>query len=118
PLGPGPQEPWVQRYHLSRLQAQVAALNLASGADDDPPLPGRSTGPHDWLDELEHRRGELADLADERMAAIPPPGRRRARTGSVSAGFDEIGEQNAFLQHMPPLRAVDRLERGREDRDR
>jgi hypothetical protein len=111
-LGASPERPWAQRFHLSRLQAQVAALDLASDA-----VPGPD-GPGDWLEDLGRRRAALADAADDRMTALPPAGRREACSAIFRVAFDEIGEMTAFLEQMPPRRAVRRLELAQEDLDR
>ncbi len=115
-LGATPESLWVQRFQLSRLQAQVAALDLSPAAS-----PGPASGPEkpeDWLEALGRRRAELAGAADDRMAALPPSGRRESCTAIIQTGFDEIGEMTAFLGQIPPRRAVRRLELAEEDLDR
>ncbi len=112
-FGASPEPLWIQRFHLSRLQAQVAALDLAADANLSPA--GVSEKPGDWLEDLSRRRVELAAAADDRMAALPPSGRREASTAIIPAAFDEVGEITAFLGQMPPRRAVRRLELAEED---
>jgi hypothetical protein len=111
--GDSPELPWAHRFALSRLQAQVAALDLASDA-----VPFPAGGPAAWLEDLGRRRAELSAAADERMAALPPSDRREACAATFRVAFDEIGEMTAFLEQMPPLRAVRRLELAQEDLDR
>ena len=89
--------PWTwRRTHASAPRAFPKARGLAG-------RPGR------------RRRVELADAADERMAALPPSGRREACSAIFRVAFDEIGEMTAFLEQMPPRRAVRRLELAQED---
>ena len=111
--GASPERPWAHRFALSRLQAQVAALDLASDA-----VPAPAGGPEVWLEDLGRRRAELADAADQRMTALPPSDRREACAAIFRVAFDEIGEMTAFLEQMPPRRAVRRLELAQEDLDR
>jgi hypothetical protein len=106
----GPAPLWVHRFHLSRLQSHAAALELAPA--------GVGAGPAGWLEDLSRRRRELADAADDRMATLPLSGRRRAGTELVQAAIDEVGEVIAFLEQMPPRRAVSRLELARDDLER
>ena len=73
-FGASPEPLWVQRFHLSRLQAQVAALDLGADAGASPA--GATGEPADWLENLRRRRVDLAATADDRMAALPPSGRR------------------------------------------
>ncbi len=98
----------------------VAALDRTPDGQIAPAPPRRDgrAGPADWLRDLEGRRGALADAADERMAGLAPADRRDACKGAVTAAFDEIGEMTAFLEQMPPHRAVRRLELAREDLER
>ena len=116
----GPDALWAHRFLLSRLQAHVAALDQTPDGDRAaaPIRLGVPSGPADWLEALGRRRDELADAADERMAAMAPRDRREPCTRAVAAAFDEIGEMTAFLEHMPPHRAVRRLELAREDLER
>lgn len=116
----GPEMLWAHRFLLSRIQAHVAALDRTPVGHrtegEDRSL--RSIGPADWLERLEVRRGKLAELADERMAALPLVDRAALCTRAVASAFDEIGETTALLEQMPPHRAVRRLELARDDLDR
>ncbi|MHB1559915.1 MAG: hypothetical protein ACYC61_20895 [Isosphaeraceae bacterium] len=120
----GPEALWAHRFLLSRIQAHVAALDRtpdggrAEDEDRDGELIVRATGPTDWLERLEIRRTELAELADERMTALPVVDRAGPCTRAVASAFDEIGETTALLEQMPPHRAVRRLELARDDLDR
>ena len=59
---------WAERLQLTRLQAQVEALDLASERDSpNLRLVERRVR---WLDALHQRRGELADLADDRLTVL------------------------------------------------
>ena len=111
--GEGPELPWAHRFTLSRLQAQVAALELDSDADSVP-----DGGPGAWLEGLADRRAELANTADDRMNALAPAARHEACAAIFRVAFDEISEMTAFLEQMPPLRAVRRMELAQEDLDR
>ncbi len=111
--GASPEVPWAQRFALSRLQAQVAALDLASDEAS-----AAAVGPAAWLENLARRRDELAAAADERMSTLPLSDRRKACADIFRVAFDEIGEMTAFLEQMPPLRAVRRLELAQDDLDR
>jgi hypothetical protein len=112
--GASAEQPWAHRLHLSRLQAQVAALELAASPDSLEPAPS-AEGPRQWLAELSLRRAELADAADEQMISLPPRSRRQPCAAIVRAALDETGEMIAFLEQMPARRAVKRLELARED---
>ena len=81
-IGSSPEVLWAQRFQLSRLQAQVDALELASGES-----PARSRLAQDrvlWLDSLSRRRAELADAADDRLTALELTA--RASPASSSSG--------------------------------
>ena len=112
-VGLNPEALWVHRFQLSRLQAQVANLDLASS------LAGHSIvlteGPHQWLVALERRRAELAASADDQLSAMAPRDRVEPCTQVVQAAFDETGETIAFLEGMPLPRAVKRLNLVRDD---
>ena len=119
--GAGPEQLWVQRFQLSRLQAHVAALDLDARRPDRPAPPrldGRA-GPADWL---RGPRGAAAPSWPTRPTSGWPRCRRpTAATPApriITAAFDEIGEMTAFLEQMPPHRAVRRLELAHEDLDR
>ncbi len=120
----GPEALWTHRFLLSRIQAHVAALDRTpdgdrtGGEDRDGNSTVRMSGPADWLERLESRRADLADLADERMAALPAVDRAEPCTRSVASAFDEIAETTALLEQMPPHRAVRRLELAHDDLDR
>jgi hypothetical protein len=116
--GISPEPLWVQRFHLSRLQAQVAALDLGADSNPGPKAALSPEQPRDWLEEVARRRAELAADADDRMAALPPPARREACTAIIQSAFDEVGEITAFLGQMPPRRAVRRLKLAEEDLER
>jgi hypothetical protein len=114
--GASPEALWVQRFHLARLQAQVAALDLSAGRD--PSQAHVDGGPHEWLGELKRRRAELADAADQQIAALVPTDRVDPCKDLVRAALDETGEMIAFFEQMSPRRVVERLELAREDLER
>ncbi len=122
--GAGPEALWAHRFLLSRIQAHVAALDRtpvgdrAEDEDRDGDSNVRAAGPSDWLERLEARRAELADLADERMAEQSTVDRFGPCLRAVASAFDEIAETTALLEQMPPHRAVRRLELARDDLDR
>ena len=72
---------------------------------------GGAPGPADWLEDLERRRDELADAADERMAAPaaarPPRPLRRRRRGRVRRDRrdDRLPRAHAAASRRPPARA-------------
>ncbi len=111
-----PENLWAQRLQLSRLQAQVEAV-LPNGHDD---LTHSSATPAVVLrlDLLEHRRTEIASIADDRMAALPLIDRDDSSERIVRSALDEIGETIAFLEDMTLRRAVKRLDLLREDLER
>ncbi|HKI18577.1 MAG TPA: hypothetical protein VKA15_11885, partial [Isosphaeraceae bacterium] len=111
-----PESLWVQRFHLSRLQAQVEALELASGES-----PAHSRLVRDrvhWLDSLSRRRAELADAADDRLTALELTARSAPCELIVRTALDEVGETIAFLEDMLLRRAVRRLKLVRDDLER
>jgi hypothetical protein len=112
----GPEALWVQRFQLSRLQAQVEAL-LPGGHEE---LAHSSADPNSGLrlEVLEQRRVETAGISDDRMAALPMIRRGGPSERIVQSALDEIGETIAFLEDMTLRRAVKRLELLREDLER
>jgi hypothetical protein len=103
-----PEALWTHRFQLTRLQAQAKTLNLETGLARQGGLP-----PHDrdrWIDELDRRRTELAQTAEQRLRALPEPARIAACERIVQASLDETGETTAFLEDMSLRRAVDRLD--------
>ncbi len=121
PMGDaGPEALWMHRYRLSRLQSHVAALDRSPDGERSPAFIQRDgdAGPADWLRDLQTRRDELADQADERMAPLAPRDRREPCADAVTAALDEIGEMTALLEQMPSHRAVRRLELARADLER
>ncbi|MFI5459801.1 MAG: hypothetical protein ACHRXM_30635 [Isosphaerales bacterium] len=111
-----PDSLWVQRFHLSRLQAQVEALELAAGES-----PAHSRLVEDrvrWLDSLSRRRAELADAADDRLTALELTARAAPCELIVRTALDEVGETIAFLEDMLLRRAVRRLRLVRDDLER
>ncbi len=111
--GMSPEALWDRRFQLSRLQAQVANLDLTSAIEGHPAL--FAGGPDQWLAALERRRMELADAADDRFSEMARPDRLEPCTQIVRSAFDEAGETIAFLEGMPLARAVKRLNLVRND---
>ena len=102
-----PEALWAHRFHLTRLQAQAKTLDLATGQA------GQFGSPRDrnrWIDELEHRRAELAQTAERRLHRSPQSARIAACERIVQTSLDETGETTAFLEDMSLGRAVDRLD--------
>jgi hypothetical protein len=111
-----PLDLWTERFNLSRLEAQVAALDLGRGSEEAATPPGAES--QSWLMALDRRRAELADAADTRIAALPRPARDEPCKRIVQTAFDEVGETIAFLEDMSLPRAVQRLNLVRADVDR
>ena len=105
--GMSPEALWDRRFQLSRLQAQVANLDLTSAVEGHPAL--FAGGPDQWLVALERRRMELADAANDRFSEMARPDRVEPCTQIVRSAFDEAGETIAFLEGMPLARVVKRL---------
>ena len=122
---------WAERFHLSRLQAQVEMLEPGQSAHDrrgealaEPdahmarPIQDDRTvadDVFDWLAPLERYRGELADEAALRLNSLTRSGRAEACQATVRTAVDEVNETIAFLEDMPLRVAVKRLELMRED---
>jgi hypothetical protein len=107
---------WMQRFHLSRLQAQHSVSPAApKGESQQPAGVSASNG---WLVPVERRRGELAIAVDDLLSALPPSERAAPCKRIVQAAFDDVGETIAFLEDMSLRRAVTRLELVRDDLDR
>jgi hypothetical protein len=103
-----PEALWSHRFQLTRLQAQAKTLDVPAGLPRQGDLP-----PHNrnrWIDELDRRRTELAQTAEQRLRALPEPARIAACERIVQASLDETGETTAFLEDMSKRRAVDRLD--------
>jgi hypothetical protein len=114
--GASPEALWLQRWQLSRLQAQLQTLNDGFRAG---PSPARLDGSlARRLDELADRRAALADQADNQLAVLPLAGRAPACEHIVQTALDEIGETIAFLEDMVLRGAVARLKLLRDDLDR
>ncbi|HKI20165.1 MAG TPA: ion transporter, partial [Isosphaeraceae bacterium] len=104
---------WAHRFQLSRLQAQVANLDLASPVEGHPSV--LAEGPDQWLITLERRRADLAAAADDLFSKMARRDRLEPCTQIVQAAYDEVGETIAFLEGMPLPRAVKRLNLVRDD---
>jgi len=115
-IGSSPEALWTQRFQLSRLQAQVEALELGPG--ESPAHSRLAAGRALWLDALNRRRAELADAADDRLTALELTARTAPCEHIVRTAVDEIGETIAFLEDMLLRRAVKRLKLVRDDLDR
>jgi len=114
--GSGPEALWMQRFHLSRLQAQFSALDVVHE-----PEPGRDTPAEDadeWLVAVVRRRAEVAAAVDNLVANLPPCDRVEPCRRIVQAAFDEVGETIAFLEDMSLRRTVTRLELVQDDLER
>jgi len=121
------EELWAERFQLSRLQTQVETLDLIAvgrfpeggpfyeSARAEPRSPRSAAGPSEWLETLERRRGELADLAYDRVSALELSGRGEPCRRIVQSAVDEVGETIAFLEDIPLRRAVKRLNLMRDD---
>jgi len=115
-IGSSPEALWAERFQLTRLQAQVEALDLAS----------EKNSPHSrlaerralWLDSLHRHRAALADLADDRLTALEPTVRAASCQRIAQTALDEVGETIAFLEDMQLRRAVKRLKLVRDDLER
>jgi hypothetical protein len=107
---------WMQRFHLSRLQAQYSALPAARKGE--PAHAAHADLAEDWLVAVVHRRAELAALVDNLISALPPSARPEPCQRIVQAAFDEVGETIAFLEDMSLRRAVIRLELVEDDLER
>ncbi len=114
------EELWTERFHLSRLQAQVEALDRAalaidqSGPGDRDPMPETppqvlDRDPRGWLAAIERRREELADVSVDRLGVLARPSRVVPSEHIVAIAVDEVNETIAFLEDMPLPRAVKRL---------
>jgi hypothetical protein len=106
---------WMQRFHLSRLQAQYTALSAAGDSQPDDPARQDTDG---WLMAVVRRRAELAAKADKLVCDLPPIARNEPCKRIVQAAFDEVGETVAFLEDMSLRRAVTRLELVQDDLER
>ncbi len=107
---------WTRRFGLSRLESHVS--DLESSLSVQPDREASSGSPADWRAQLERRRAELAELAEERTAALPPTERGEHAEEIVRAAADEVGETIAFLEDMPLRRGVNRLRTMCEDLER
>ncbi len=114
--GSGPEALWMQRFHLSRLQAQYRALNLAH--EPEPGDAAHIEDADDWLIAVMRRRAELAAAVDKLVSDLPSSDRHEPSKRIVQAAFDEVGETIAFLEEMSLRRAVTRLELVQEDLER
>jgi hypothetical protein len=114
--GSGPEALWMQRFHLSRLQAQFSAVNGVNDPEPAGATPGKDAG--DWLGPVVRRRTEIAAAVDNLIAGMPPPNRALPCSRIVQAAFDEVGETIAFLEDMSLRRAVTRLELVQDDLER
>ncbi len=114
--GSGPEALWMQRFHLSRLQAQYSALNLAH--EPEPGDAAHIEDADDWLIAVMRRRAELAAAVDKLVSDLPTSDRHEPSKRIVQAAFDEVGETIAFLEEMSLRRAVTRLELVQEDLER
>jgi hypothetical protein len=108
-----PEILWVQRFQLSRLQAQVETLVAGEqhGRTHSPSAQDNSSR----LENLAGQRMKVAGVADGRMSALPAARRSELSERVVHSALDEIGETIAFLEDMTLHRAVKRLELLRED---
>jgi hypothetical protein len=111
--GLSPEALWAHRFQLSRLQAQVANLDLALPVEGHPSV--LAEGPDQWFIALERRRAELAAAADDLFSKMIRRDRLEPCIQLVQAAFDEVGETIAFLEGMPLPRAVKRLNLVRDD---
>ena len=111
--GLSPEELWAHRFQLSRLQAQVANLDLAFPVEGHPTV--LAEGPDQWLVALERRRAELAAATDDLFSKMVRRDRLEPCTQVVQAAIDEAGETIAFLEGLPLPRAVKRLNLVRDD---
>jgi hypothetical protein len=112
----GPETLWTERFQLTRLQAQVEALDLTSDENSSRSLlAGRRV---EWLDSLHLRRATLAELADDRLGPLELTSRARTCERIAQTARDEVGETIAFLEGVPLRRAVKRLKLVRADLER
>ena len=107
---------WAERLQLTRLQAQVEALDLAS--EQHSPHSRLVERRAQWLDALHRRRGALADLADDRLTVLDLTARALPCQRIAQTALDEVGETIAFLEDMQLRRAVKRLKLVRDDLER
>ncbi|MGO9916961.1 MAG: hypothetical protein ACLQIB_19960 [Isosphaeraceae bacterium] len=114
--GRSPEALWMQRFHLSRLQAQYSALNHAR--ELEPGAAAHTQDADDWLVAVIRRRAEIAAAVDRLVADLPPSDRAEPSKRIVQAACDEVGETIAFLEEMNLRRAVTRLELVQEDLER
>jgi len=114
--GSGPEALWMQRFHLTRLQAQYSALNLAHEAKPGQAAHADEDG--DWLVAVIRRRAELAAAVDRLVSEMSPSDRCKPCRRIVQAAFDEVGETIAFLEDMSLRKVVTRLELVQEDLER
>jgi hypothetical protein len=107
------EELWLERFQLSRLEAQLAALAEGGETGLSAGLAGDELSA--WIRELESRRAELADAADAQLFVIPVPRRRGPCERMAQTACDEAGETIAFLEDLSKSRAVKRLDLLRDD---
>jgi hypothetical protein len=113
---PSAESLWMQRFHLSRIQAQYTALNHAA-----PSSRSHLATLHaavDWLEAVKCRRAELAAAVDNLIAKLPLAERALHCERIVQSFFDEVGETIAFLEDMSLKRAVKTLELVLDDLER
>ncbi len=114
-LEPGSiEDAWRSRLHLTRLEAQAAALEIdergmnarrstsSAGAPAEPAT--------DWRDRLESRRTELAVAVEGRLDLLEPHEQADQCEAIVQLVRDELGETAAFIEDLPRRHAVARLE--------
>ena len=104
PAAATPADLWGRRFHLSRMQAEVEAID-ADATD----------GPRRHLEALGERRGWLADEAGRRLSALAPERRSAAWDGLLYLARGESNDTVSALEDLPAGHGARLLERSIED---
>lgn len=113
--GAAPRNLWVRRFQLSRLHADRMALGGAPRRPSNRAVAGSATGQGNppsralLTRRLEDRQDELADVAEERLLALPDSERDTACRELSLIAREESNDILALSEDQPLPLAVERL---------